>query len=139
MTPPAGHRKDEILDALARGANVAQFVSFGPDFAQSHSRVRGFLPDHRFASPEEAVAVLLDRTPERSVNIRSFNPDSPKSREFLYGRTEAAEVLGELSRLASEGLWTIVNETIDVNDGGVSGVAFGDLLEFAPGDTPRCV
>src|SRR6185436_933764 len=89
VTPPAGHRKDEILDALARGANVAQFVSFSPGLAQSHSRVRGFPPDHRFASPEEAVAVLLDRTPERSVNVRSFNPDSPKSRELLYGRTEA--------------------------------------------------
>ena len=78
-----GHHKDEILDALAREANVAQFVSFGPDLVQSHSRVRGFPPDHPFASPEEAVAVLLDRTPERSVNIRSYDPDSPKSREFL--------------------------------------------------------
>lgn len=136
---PSGHRKDEILDALALVANVAQFVSFGPDLAQSHSRIRGFPPDHRFASPDEAVAVLLDRTPERSVNIRSFDPDSPKSREFLYGRTDAAEVLRELSRLAAAGLWTIVNETIDIHDGGVSGVAFGDLLEFAPGDTPRCV
>ena len=134
-----GHRKDEILDALAREANVAQFVSFGPDLAQSHARLRGFPPDHRFAGPEEAVAVLLDRTPERSVNIRSYDPDSPKSREFLYGGTDAAEVVRELRRLAAAGLWTIVNETIDVHDGGVSGVAFGDLLEFAPGDTPRCV
>lgn len=134
-----GHRKDEILDALAREANVAQFVSFAPDLAQSHARLRGFPPDHRFATPEEAVAVLLERTPERSVNIRSYDPDSPKSREFLYGGTDAAAVAGELRRLAAAGLWTIVNETIDVNDGGVSGVAFGDLLEFAPGDTPRCV
>jgi len=139
LASPAGHRKDEILDALARSANVAQFVSFGPDLVQRHSRLRGFPPDHRFASPEEAVGVLLDRTPERSVNVRSYDPASPKSREFLYGHTNAAEVAGELARLAASGLWTIVNETIDVHDGGVSGVAFGNLLEFAPGDTPRCV
>jgi hypothetical protein len=134
-----GHRKDEILDTLARAANVAQFVSFGPDLVQRHARLRGFPPDHRFASPEEAVGVLLDRTPERSVNVRSYDPDAPKSREFLYGRTDASEVVRELRRLAASGLWTIVNETIDVRDGGVSGVAFGNLLEFAPGDTPRCV
>ena len=41
--------------------------------------------------------------------------------------------------MAAEGLYTILNETVDVQDGGVSGVAFGDTLEFAPGDTPRCV
>ena len=49
------------------------------------------------------------------------------------------EILAELRRLSGEGLYTILNETVDVQDGGVSGVAFGDALEFAPGDTPRCV
>ena len=33
----------------------------------------------------------------------------------------------------------IVNESVDVNDGGVSGVSQGGLCEFAPGKTPRCV
>jgi hypothetical protein len=33
----------------------------------------------------------------------------------------------------------IINETVDVNDGGVSGVAHGDVVEFAPGETPRVV
>jgi hypothetical protein len=28
---------------------------------------------------------------------------------------------------------------VDIEDGGVSGVAYGDMLEFAPGDTPRYV
>src|SRR4051812_47168304 len=135
----SGHFKDDILDRLARRANVAQFVSFGPDLVQRHAWIRGFPPGHRFASPEEAVAVLLAASPEGSINIRSWQPDNPKSRSFLYGRREAEEILGELRRLAGEGLYTILNETLDVEDGGVSGVAFGDLLEFAPGDTPRCV
>jgi hypothetical protein len=135
----AGHFKDDILDRLARQGNVAQFVSFGPDLAARHVWIRGLPPGQRLGSPEEAVASLLAASPEASVNIRSWQPDNPKSRSFLYGRKEAGEILGELRRLAADGLYTILNETIDIDDGGVSGVAFGDLLEFAPGDTPRCV
>jgi hypothetical protein len=32
-----------------------------------------------------------------------------------------------------------VNETIDVNDGGVSGVVLADVIEFTPNDTPKGV
>lgn len=133
------HQKDVILDRLARRANVAQFVSFGPDGAQRHAWLRGREPNLPFPSLEESVAALLTASPERSVNVRSYEPASPKTREFLYGRTNAEEVVAAVRRLAAEGLSTIVNETVDIEDGGVSGVAFGDILEFAPGDTPRCV
>ena len=44
-----------------------------------------------------------------------------------------------LSLQASKGLHTILNETIDINDGGVSGVSFANIIEFAPFDTPKCV
>lgn len=135
----AGHFKDEILDRLARRVNVAQFVSFGPDLAPRFAWIRGVPQGHRFATAEEAVAALLAAAPEGSVNIRSYEPDNPKSRTFLYGLSGTGTVLEELRRLAASGLTTIVNETIDVHDGGVSGVAFGAALEFAPGDTPRCV
>jgi hypothetical protein len=134
-----GHYKDAILDALARTANVAEFVSFGPDLRQRYAWIRGHDPNHRFASPRAAIATLLERASEQSVNIRSFDPESPKSREFIYGKTDPDAVDGEVRRLADQGLYTIVNETIDVNDGGVSGVMYGDAVEFAPGDTPRCV
>jgi hypothetical protein len=134
-----GHSKDEILDRLARRANVAQFVSFGPDLVQRHAWLRGHAPNHRFGSPEEAVAALLAASPEASVNIRSYEPHHPKSREFLYGIKSAEEALAAVRRLGGEGLTTILNETVDVLDGGVSGVAYGGVLEFAPGDTPRCV
>jgi hypothetical protein len=135
----AGHYKDEILDRLARQANVAQFVSFGPDLAQRFAWIRGLPPNHRFESPETAVEAILAASPEGSVNIRSWEPENPKSREFLYGRKEAGEILADVRRLAGQGLFTILNETVDVEDGGVSGVAFGSTLELAPGDTPRCV
>lgn len=133
--------KDAILDHLAETANVAQFVSFDADgdLQQRFSRVLGFRPNHPFVSPGEAVETLLSRCREGSVNVRSFDPEFPKSREFLYGLKQVDEVLAHVKRLSGQGLYTIVNETIDVEDGGVSGVAFGGIVEFAPEDTPRCV
>src|SRR5215472_10474041 len=131
--------KDEILDQISEVANVAQFVSFSPSGTQRYCRVRGCAPNHQFGSLDAAVSALLEAAPDNSVNVRSFEPENPKSREFIYGLLQTADVVAAVRRLGSEGLHTIVNETIDVHDGGVSGVALGDLLEFAPGDTPRCV
>jgi hypothetical protein len=134
-----GHFKDAILDGLARRANVAQFVSFGSDLVQRFGWVRGREPNLSFPSPETAVQALLAASPEGRVNVRSYLPESPQGSEFLYARADAEEIVAELRRLAADGLYTIVNETIDVQDGGVSGVAFGGVVEFAPGGTPRIV
>jgi hypothetical protein len=139
MTAETAHHKDEILDRLAKNANVAQFVSFDPALQQRHAWVHGHAPNVRFGSAEDAAGAMLAAAPEQSVNIRSFEPYDPKSREFVYGVKNADEVVAHLRRLSAQGLYTIVNETVDVNDGGVSGVAYGNVLEFAPGDTPRCV
>lgn len=136
-------QKDEILDSLADRANVAQFVAFRPDPSrlpvQSYARLAGHAPNCRFDNVRAAIAALLAAAQERSVNIRSYEPESPRSREFIYGLTDADKVIEALLRLSAEGLHTIVNETIDVEDGGVSGVLQGDTAEFAPDDTPRCV
>ncbi len=133
------HYKDAVLDSLAQHANVAQFVSFSPQAEQRYARVVGYEPNHRFSTNQDAVSVLLDRSSDSLVNIRSFDPMRPKSREFLYGLKSVDEVLDGVRRLGQSGLHTIVNETIDVSDGGVSGVLLGDAVEFAPDDTPRCV
>ena len=77
--------------------------------------------------------------PSGSVNVRSFRAGAPKGGPFSYGLTRRDDVLAVLRARAGEGLHTIVNETIDVGDGGVSGVALGGLVEFAPGATPRSV
>jgi hypothetical protein len=122
--------------------NVAQFVSYEPagtDARQTYSRVLGDEPNHIYQGVEEAAEILLERSAEGSVNVRSFTPESPMSREFVYGLKSVAEVVGVVRRLTDSGLHTILNETVDVHDGGVSGVVIGNLLEFAPDDTPRCV
>ncbi|MES0048725.1 hypothetical protein [Mesorhizobium sp. M0053] len=135
-------RKDAALDVLADKLNVAQFVSFAPHRGapkQAFSRVAGETPNVTFKSVRQAVEALLHTSVGRSVNVRSYEPENPQSREFLYGLKETEQVVSAVERLTAEGLHTIVNETIDIHDGGVSGVAMGDIIEFAPDDTPRCV
>lgn len=129
--------KDAVLHRLAESANIAQFVSFAPDTRQRHASIRGYEIDHLFDSIEQAASALLQSS--GSVNVRSFEPGSSKSREFIYGLTSTGTVIQHVQRLANEGLFTIINETIDVNDGGVSGVVLGNIIEFSPRDTPRCV
>jgi hypothetical protein len=133
------HYKDAILDQLAGKANVAQFVSFSPDLSQRYARIFGYEANYVFSSLQDAIETILFRSPESSVNIRSFEPSSPKTQEFIYGLKSTDAIERNLKRLANNGLYTIVNETIDVCDGGVSGVLLGDVIEFAPCDTPRCV
>jgi hypothetical protein len=135
-------RKDRSLDELARIGNVAQFVSFAPEAgsaAQQFSRVAGHEPNVRFPTNRDALIALLAASSERSINLRSFTPESPQSREFHYGLKSSDDAVTLLDRLLSEGMFVIANETVDVNDGGVSGVIQGGVIEFAPDDTPRCV
>jgi hypothetical protein len=132
--------KDELLSRLAEHANVAQFISFGPhpELPQRHARLRGHRPDHRFATPEDAVDALLASS-GGSVNVRSFRARAARGGPFTYGLVRRDDVLAVLRARAGAGLHTIANETVDVHDGGVSGVALGGMVEFAPGDTPRAV
>lgn len=135
-------RKDHSLDELAKVGNVAQFVSFAPGRGQAQqqfSRVAGRDPNHIFRTNHEALASLLASSPDETINLRSFTPDSPRSRDFYYGIANVDEALSVLERLSLDGLFVIANETVDVSDGGVSGVIQGGVIEFAPDDTPRCV
>lgn len=134
-----GHFKDAILADLAARANVAQFVSFTPGESELRFALVADPPKNMPATPAGAIEMLLTRATESSVNVRAFEPTQPKSHEFIYGLRSVEETVSNVRRLAAEGLYTIVNETIDVSDGGVSGVAFGGIVEFAPDDTPRCV
>lgn len=134
--------KDLVLGRLAEFGNVAQFVAFRPDgggLRQSTSCVAGFEQNHRFASVSDAVGALLELSGEKSVNVRSYLPEDPRSKEFVYGIATVSEAIGHIDRLSRAGLHLIVNETVDINDGGVSGVAEGAVIEFAPDDTPRAV
>lgn len=133
------HLKDDVLSQLARTYNVAQFISFGPEpeLAIRHQELRQ--PTQADASLEEAIGTLLRLSMNETINIRSFSEDKPSGNPFHYGLSNIRDAATIIRKLASSGLYTIANETIDINDGGVSGVAAGGIVEFAPGDTPRAV
>lgn len=136
------NRKDAVLNRLAADFNVAQFVSFSPSIRgpiQEFSRVNGRVANHVYPTVGEAVSDLLLSSNMSSLNVRSFTAASTQSMEFLYGLTEKEAIVQHLSRLSEQGAFTILNETINVSDGGLSGVAMGNLVELRPDATPRGV
>jgi hypothetical protein len=132
--------KDDVLAELAGRWNVAQFASFGPgdDPPLRHLRVSG-APPASGLDLGAAVRVVLAGSPRGTVNVRAFSAERPKGNPFHYGLDRVDAVEGLVRSLGAQGFFTIVNETIDVHDGGVSGVRLGDVVEFAPGGTPRVV
>lgn len=135
-------RKDKSLDELARVGNVAQFLSYSPKAGgprQEYSRVAGFQANKIFSSVSEGLRSLIENSPEGTINLRSFTPDNPRSRDFYYALSSLSQAEALVRRMSHDGLYVIANETVDVSDGGVSGVIQGGVAEFAPDDTPRCV
>lgn len=119
--------KDEILADLSKTYNVAKFKSYAPTGEERFDNTD--FPD---------LETFLKSV--GSVNVRTFDPASPKSRPFVYGITDLDSLNENIQKYQKEGLYIIVNETIDINDGGVSGVIYDNkLIEFSPKDTPRCV
>lgn len=130
--------KDDVLFDLAGNYNIAQFISFGPgDPKVRHHAVRGTTSFD--GSLEENLSHLLWASTSKSINVRSFSAERPAGNPFHYGISNVASAAALIRELARAGLYTIANETLDVNDGGVSGVAAGGIVEFSPCDTPRAV
>ena len=132
--------KDEVLDYISASFNVAQFASFAPnDLKPRYSRIFGFNPNEHCATIEKTLEVLINSSQDKSINVRTFKPGFMKGNPFYYGIKTAAEALELLKKSAEDGFYTIVNETVDIHDGGVSGVVMNDIIEFSPNDTPKCV
>ena len=133
------HFKDARLNELAESWNVAQFVSFSPSCRQRYAWIAGLEPNQAIAGPAAALELLLQRSGEGRINLRSFLPDRPQGNEFIYGIDRLDDAEAGLRRLTASGMFVIANETIDIHDGGVSGVVQDGVIEFAPGATPRVV
>ncbi len=130
-------KKDARLKELAASFNVARFFS-----CDSAARVRfaeiGAAENLQTLTVRELAEHLLIET--GSVNVRSFDPlSASRSTRFVYGIETSDSVLDCVQANANDGLYSIVNETIDVNDGGVSGVLDDGVVEFGSDATPRGV
>lgn len=136
--------KDEKLDVLSSKniANIAQYISFEPGkgLTPKFIHINNFVLMNNL-STERIIETLILSSKNKCVNIRSFSTTTSKGNKFIYGKTinDISEILQIIEDNAKEGKHSIINENIDINDGGVSGVILGNNIEFSPEDTPRCV
>ena len=135
--------KDISLAAMAeQGINVAQFASFFPESNNGtirFIRTRSCSMDYPKMPIEEVVDILMQTAIDKTLNIRTFTPTNHQGNPFIYGIASADEVVAKIKELRAAGYYVIVHETIDVNDGGLSGVISHGYVECAPGYTPRLV
>ena len=133
--------KDDKLSFMHEhmGCNIARYISIDPDMNIRYIKID---KDYVYKGDlKECILDLIEVSNSKSVNIRSFSLESMKGHSLVYGKrvNEIDEILNVIQKNCSENKYSIINETIDVNDGGVSGVILGNIIEFAPNDTPKCV
>lgn len=135
--------KDVCLATMAeQGINIAQFVSFfpaGSDEEIRFIRTQTCSMNYPKMPIEEAIGILMQTAIDKTLNIRTFTPTQHQGNPFIYEIESAEEVVAKVKELTAAGYYVIAHETIDVNDGGVSGVISHDHVECAPGHTPRLV
>ena len=136
--------KDEKLNFIIENnlGNIAQFISFDPIVGNMprfvHINECQYKEEY---SERELIEKLINSVPSKSVNIRSYSPDAMKGNKLIYNKkiNDIDEILDIIENNRKEKKYSIVNENIDINDGGVSGVVLGNIIEFSPKDTPKCV
>lgn len=136
--------KDEKLDNLIinKVSNIAQFVSFepNPNLKTRFIHINDF-DNNNELSNKEIIEKLILSAPSKAVNIRSFSRKAMKGNKLVYNKVidDIDEILETIKENSLDNKYSIVNENIDINDCGVSGVVLGEVIEFSPEDTPKCV
>ena len=133
--------KDDKLSFMHEhmGCNIARYISISPDMSIRYINID---TDYVYKGDlKECILDLIEASNSKSVNIRSFSIESMKGHSLVYGKqaNEIDKILNVIQKNCNENKYSIINETIDVNDGGVSGVILGNIIEFSPNDTPKCV
>lgn len=135
--------KDDKLNSIYVNnyGNIAQFISISPEKNLKYVYINNFYETYERLSLRDLILVLIKSARSRSVNIRSFSISNMKGNKLIYNKTEEdiAEILEVINQNCINGKYSIINENIDINDGGVSGVMLSNIAEFAPKDTPKCV
>lgn len=133
--------KDDKLAFMYKkmDCNIARYVSIAPDMSVRYVNIDA---DYVYkGNLKNCILDLIEASKSKSVNIRSFSIESMKGHSLVYGKqaNEIDEIIDVIQKNCNGNKYSIINETIDVNDGGISGVILGNIIEFAPNDTPKCV
>lgn len=135
--------KDEKLSNIIEKdyGNIAQFISFNPnDRIPRYTYIEKYSPGKN-CDDKELIERLIDSAPSKSINIRSYSPEIMKGNQLIFNKKleDINEILAIIDLNRKNQKYSILNENIDINDGGISGVILGDIIEFSPKDTPKCV
>lgn len=119
--------------------NIAQFISIDPTGKVKHVFINQLVNSN--FDVRQLVMELIKSSKSKGVNIRSFSLLSMKGNQLIYNKTieDIDYIMLAINKNCAEGKYSIINENIDINDGGISGVILGNVIEFAPKDTPKCV
>lgn len=119
--------------------NIAQYISVAPNGKIKHVQINNYT--RKEVGLRELIVNLLKSSRSGAVNIRSFSSAIMKGNKLIYNKSicDLEDIIDQVNVNCSEGKYSIINENIDINDGGVSGVILGNIIEFAPKDTPKCV
>lgn len=133
--------KDDKLYILAIGGccSIARFISISPEKELRYVCIKENYDCS--ASLKQILLDLIEASKSKSINIRSFSIEKTKGNPVIFNKKaeDIEEILAILEQNRKENKYSIVNENININDGGVSGVTMGNVVEFAPNDTPKCV
>lgn len=136
--------KDEKLNSIIELnlGNIAQFISYGTEdkYKPRFVHINGY-KDEGYLCDREIIVKLINSSPSKAINIRSYSLDTMKGNKLIYGKSisDINEILMIIENNIQQNKYSIINENIDINDGGVSGVVLGSIIEFSPKDTPKCV
>lgn len=133
--------KDDKLSFMYEkmGCNIARYISVAPS-----KEIRYINIDMEYEYKDNLKNCIIDLikySNSKAINIRSFSIKAMKGNNLVYGKNadDIDEIIDIIYENCNANKYSIINEMIDVNDGGVSGVVFGNIIEFAPNDTPKCV
>lgn len=136
--------KDDKLNYIIESnvGNIAQFISLSPikEEKPRHVHISKFTYTEQ-CELKKLIEILISSSEYKAVNIRSYSEKIMKGNRLIYNKKidDIEDILRILELNRSEDKYSIINENIDVNDGGVSGVLLGETIEFSPYDTPKCV
>lgn len=133
-------KDDKLLFMYKKmGCNIARYISVAPNMGVRHVSIN---ENYEYKDDlRECILNLINYSSLKSINIRSFSIDTMKGNDLVYGKKaeDINEIMDIIHGNCNANKYSIINETIDVKDGGVSGVILGNIIEFAPNDTPKCV